>query len=490
MAKQPSTWWLGDSDLSRTIAQQNPWVGKNEVPTVYARERERTLGKELWRALTGARLHRFHLILGPRRVGKTTVMYQTVRHLLREGIPARRLWWLRLDHPVLMRESLGELVGLVREVSKASLEHPVYLFLDELTYARDWDLWLKTFYDENYPVRIVGTSSATAIIRDRLQESGVGRWEEQYLGPYTFNEYLELVGRDVELPSAEAFPELLDAALAGAPVVPNLEKDRRRYLFTGGFPELLLAVETLAGDESALLESQRTLRADAIEKAIYKDIPQAYGVDRPMLLERLLYILAEQVGGILSPTSICGDLEGMSSPTFEKYLSYLERAFLVFTLTNYSGSERARQKRGRKLYFTDGAARNAALQRGLAPSEDPGEMGLLLENLVATHLHTVARQGGGRLHHWRDGNDEVDLVFEDRERLLAFEIGSSSRHHRRGLERWHERYGHKTHGSYLVAASQPATRSGSGGPGTLPLDLLVLLAGAHADELLRRRVGR
>ena len=50
----------------------------------------------------------------------------------------------------------------------------------------------------------------------------------------------------------------------------------------------------------------------------------------------------------------------MSAPTFHKYVSYLERAFLVFTLLNYSGSEMSKQKRGRKLYFVDGAVRNAA----------------------------------------------------------------------------------------------------------------------------------
>ena len=63
---------------------------------------------------------RFHLVLGPRRVGKTTVMYQTVRHLIAAGTPPERLWWLRMDHPVLLRESLGELVRHVIEVSEAS----------------------------------------------------------------------------------------------------------------------------------------------------------------------------------------------------------------------------------------------------------------------------------------------------------------------------------------------------------------------------------
>jgi len=491
MAKGQPHWRLGDDDAYRTILQQNPWANTGEVPRVLARERERPLGQLLWRRLLGGGLRRFQLILGPRRVGKTTVMYQTVRHLLNHGIPAKRLWWLRLDHPLLMRRELGGMIDVLCEVSSASPEAPVFLFLDELTYARDWDLWLKTFYDEQRPVRIVGTSSATAVIRDRLQESGVGRWEEQYLGPYTFNEYLHLVGRDLELPRGRSFHDIVSSAIENPPVLGKIDSERRRYMFTGGFPELLLALQEVDfDDESTLLESQRTLRVDAIERAIYKDIPQAYGVDRPILLERLLYVLAEQVCGILSPTRICGELDGMSAPTFEKYLSYLERAFLVFTLTNYSGSERSKQKRGRKLYFTDGAARNAALQRGLAPIDDPLEMALLLENLIAGHLHAMTRQGVGQLHHWRDGDAEVDLVLEERGRLIAFEIASSSRHHRSGLRALRSRFERRMSGAYLVAPGQPpiaATRSDDG-IGTLPLDLLVLLAGDSAECHLRDRL--
>jgi len=447
------------------------------------------MGRQLWERLISERLLRYQLILGPRRVGKTTVMYQTVKHLLAYGIDANRLWWLRLDHPALMRQELGALVDGVCEVSNASEDAPVFLFLDELTYARDWDLWLKTFYDEKRPVRIVGTSSATSVIREQLQESGVGRWEEQYLGPYTLNEYLELEQRGFRPEVKKSLSETLAAAAVSNPVVKGIDVDRRRFLFTGGFPELLLASSKVDDEEeTALLESQRTLRTDAIERAIYKDIPQAYGVDRPMLLERMLYVLAEQIGGVLSPTNICSELDEVSAATFEKYLSYLERSFVVFTLQNYSGSERSKQKRGRKLYFTDGAARNAALQRGLAPLSDPGEMGVLNENLAATHLHLAARQSGAQLYHWRHGKHEVDLVFAERDRLVAIEIASSKNHHSKGIRAFQERYGKAIDACYLVAPESTARPANGEMIGRLSLDLLVLTAGAYAEHHLRRRL--
>ncbi len=375
-------------------------------------------------------------------------MYQTVKHLLAEGVPRQRLWWLRLDHPLLMEIPLGE---LVRSIFTTTAD-PAYLFLDELTYADKWDLWLKTFYDETWPLRILGSSSSTAALRDRRLESGVGRWEEQYLAPYLFTEYLDLLGRSVTVPVGASLAETIDACIVEGPAVSGLADLRRRFLLTGGFPELLIGGKDHPSDEqSVLLQSQRTLRNDAVERAIYKDIPQTFGVQSPKLLERMLYTLAGQVTGVLSPKTICQGLDGLSQPTFDRYLAYLERAFLVFSLENYSGSEASKQKRGRKLYFVDGAVRNAALQRGLAPLNDAAEMGLLLENLVAGHLHALSQQGQVRVYHWRQGNEEIDLIYDHPERPLAFEIGSSGSHHRRGLQAFVERFPRFQGRAFLVA---------------------------------------
>ncbi len=479
-------------ELLNTVREQNPWREAGEVPPFLAPAMERPLALALPKRLLDDRPRRYQLILGPRRVGKTTVMYQTVRGLLKAGVASNRLWWLRLDHPVLLKNwSLGDLVRAVVRTSQASESSPAYLFLDELVYAKDWDLWLKTFYDEPWPIKVAATSSATAALRERLHESGVGRWQDQYLAPFLFTEYLALSSA---MPRFEAEPTLaatITAAMGLADAGGGLAEHRRRYMFVGGFPELLLhANEARSDDQTLLLQSQRVLRSDAVERAIYKDIPQAYGVNRPMLLERLLYVLAEQIGGILSPSSICGDLDGLSVPTFEAYLSYLERAFLVFTLPNYSESERGRQKRGRKLYFVDGAVRNAALQRGLKPLDHPGEQGVLYENLAASHLHAASQQDGVRLYHWRHRDDEVDLIYDHPESPLAFEIASSATHHVRGLTRLCERHP-KFRGRCFVVApeAEPVAPERSGdGIGSLPLDTLLIASGMFAERRLLHRL--
>ncbi|MCY4665878.1 MAG: ATP-binding protein [Acidimicrobiaceae bacterium] len=490
-------WQPQPSDYQRVYNEQNPWWSTGTVPSAFAPSTERSLARVLWQRLLHNEPRRHQVILGPRRVGKTTVLYQTVRHLIANGVDPRRIWWLRMDHPLLLPASLGDLVQAVLNTSGATEANPMFLMLDEIVYADDWDLWLKTFYDERWPVQIAATSSSTAALRKQRPESGVGRWEEHHLLPCGLDESCHLLGRPHAVVASTTLGATLATLLAGHQAVSTLQGLRAHLLLVGGFPELLVRPFTnvpvpLSGEDIAgqVLESQRVLRSDAVERAVYKDIPQAAGVDNPMMLERLLYVLAGQVTGLLSPTSI-GQQLGIQQPTFDRYLSYLEQAYLVFTLTNYSGSESAVQRRGRKLYFVDSAVRNAALHRGLAPLNDPVEQGILLENLVAATVNALAAHAGVRLHHWRDGNREVDLIYDEPRQPLAFEIASSPNHSLRGLEALVERdyrfYGH----SYLVApqAAVIHPQDGSRGIGMLPLDTFLLAVGAQAQQATLARLG-
>lgn len=486
-----ATWKPDTSDYIRIFQEQNPWHSEEGVvPSALAPPVERPLAQSLHSRLLSEQPRRFQVVLGPRRVGKTVAMYQTVRKLVSSGVHPRRLWWMRLDHPLLMEIPLDELARLVLNITPATNASPLYLFLDELVYAKDWDLWLKTFYDEHRPLRIVATSSASASLRNRRLESGVGRWDEQYLAPYLFPEYLDLVEQFVPLEVKETLSGTLMAAVAQPIDLTHVDVARRRFLLTGGFPELLINNSREGNEEKRLLDSQMLLRGEAVERAIYKDIPQEFGVDSPMMLERLLYLLAGQVTGVLSPTKLCKELNGVSQMTFERYLSYLERAFIVFTLLNYSGNEGSIQRRGRKLYFVDGAVRNAALQRGLAPLSNSEEMGLLLENSAAAHLHALAQQTQQRLFYWRDGSYEVDLILEHPDQPLAFEIGSSATHTRKGLQALMQRHPRFVGGCYLVSPNSPSItpREASDGVGMIPLDVFLIAVGSQTSDALRKRL--
>ncbi|MCE9603408.1 MAG: ATP-binding protein [Planctomycetia bacterium] len=481
-----SKWLPKPADYAATFRTQNPWQSLGVVPAELAPDTQRPLADVLWKTLLDTSSKRHQIILGPRRVGKTTVMYQTVRQLLNRKIVADRVWWLRLDHPLLIDWDLGDMVKQIIKISRATNDAPAYVLLDELTYAKKWDLWLKTFFDEKWPIRIVGTSSATAAVRQRGTESGVGRWHEQYLAPYLFTEYLDLKRITYSVSCEQSLGQTIARLIDQDMPFDALAESRRRFLLTGGFPELLLA-DRRPDEASELLRSQRVLRSDALEKALYKDIPQAFNIQDPTKLERLLYIVAGQMTGVVSPNTISAGLE-MAAATVERYLAYLERAFIVFTLPNFSPSEEAVQKRGKKLYFVDGAVRNAALLRGIAPLSDPAEIGILVENMAASHLRALAYQEDVRLYHWRKKGAEVDLVYDHPDDPLAFEITASRSHGHKGIHAFHEAYPKFRGSSYIVGDFEKGTHPTLDQPGTLPLDLFFLAVGCQERHALESRV--
>lgn len=471
---------------SDAILEQSPWKRSGSVPDVFVPPVELPFVRFLSGRLQSTDgFRRYDLIIGPRRVGKTTVMYQTVSHLLRGGVSPEKVWWLRLDHPLCMAIPLGDLVR--RIVKNRSAGDEAFLFIDELSYSRDWDKWLKTFYDEHWPVKIVATSSAASALTKK-SESGVGRWSERSFRPCLLGEYMGLNGVRADIPVSDdlylTVESVVSGAVSGPP--PETREYRRKLLLVGGFPELLMKESGKRSESDLAFESQRVLREDAIERAVHKDIPQSFGIDNPMLLERFLYTLAGNISGVLSPVKIGSSLK-MSQATFDRYLSYLESTFLVFTLPNYSRSESKVQRRGRKLYFVDGAVRNAALQRGVSLLEDAGETGLLFENMVGAHLRTLCYHTVNRLFYWRDGKDEVDFVYDHPAHPIAVEVASSRNHSRKGLIRFMEKHPQFRGACYIVSPDAVKTHPNSSpdGVGAIPLDQFLLCVSAQAEKAVR-----
>lgn len=481
--------WPSNEELWRIARHQNPWHHSGVVPSWLAPETERWLVKLVTEGLTRNTLRRFQVVLGPRRVGKTTAMHQVVRRLISSGTDPRRIWWFRLDHPALSRMRLGTLMEYALSNSTATREHPLYLMLDEVAHSDDWQLWLKSIYDDHWPVRVAATSSAsTALARGRI-DSGIGRWEEHHLTPYSLTELCALRGVDTSMsvgssPPGESLRNILEDIFR-SPLAPGagdfeIERQRKRLILLGGFPELQTQEPAVPPDfilhSQELARAEAALDSDTIDRVIYRDITSLYDIGDPITLRQMLMLLADQVTGIFSPRSISQDL-GVTHPTVAKYLSYLEQSFLVFTLPNFSAKERKVRRRGKKLFFVDSAVRNAALLRSFQSAVDAEEMGKLMENLVAGALRRIERtHRGARLYYWRSGNLEVDFVLDDPRGPVAIEIGSSAKHSKRGLLSLAERYPQIRGGCYLSAPQAPlrSPRTTSDGIGAIPLDALLL----------------
>lgn len=95
-----------------------------------------------------------------------------------------------------------------------------------------------------------------------------------------------------------------------------------RYLLVGGFPELALAEDDFF--------AQQIMREDIVDKVLKRDLPALYNIRNPLELERIFLYLCNVSSEIVSYDSIAKELNGVSRPTVENYVRYLESANLIY----------------------------------------------------------------------------------------------------------------------------------------------------------------
>ena len=95
-----------------------------------------------------------------------------------------------------------------------------------------------------------------------------------------------------------------------------------RYLQVGGFPELALASNDLM--------AQQIMREDVVDKVLKRDLPSLYNIRSATELERIFLYLCNISSEIVSFTSIAKELGGVTRPTVENYVNYLESANLIY----------------------------------------------------------------------------------------------------------------------------------------------------------------
>lgn len=421
-----------EGSLTALLQTLMPWQGTPEHAAAWRRElpvHQRATVQETLDALLDPQDRRHTLLIGLRRIGKTVVMEQCVAALLDRGIATNRLFWLRLDHPQLADFELGGLQPLMAQVG-ATLEEPAYLFLDEVTAGNNWDRWLKAFYDDKVPVRIVATSSATSMLRPVRRESGAGRWRELQMSPWLVHELAAISGRALPQQGGDLHQALTNQA--DGLVSEAVDRGVQVASQYGGFPELWPATNLQDQFVQSVFRAQERLRSDIVHNAIYRDLALAVGVDRPDKLEQLLQVLAAQVAQVASPHSLAQAI-GTTQPTVDRYLVHLEDIHLLFRLYNYAPTEESVQRRGRKVFLADNAVRNAVLGR-VPWSLTEDDQGHLRENQVAVHLLAYTNRRQTRLYYWRDGNKrEVDFVISDPAAPIAIEVASGKGHKRDGL---------------------------------------------------------
>ena len=177
------------NELISVLQEFNPWwTGQpfSDLP-----DWQRTASQEISRWCENTRSSRSLLLSGPRQVGKTTLFRQAVRNLLKSGAPASQIIYITFDHPLLKLAGINKTIEAWEEIFPGTSDRTQYLFLDEVQFIPDWEVWLKHQVDFKKSRKIAITGSASPL-RSASTESGVGRWETIKLPTLTFKEFLRL----------------------------------------------------------------------------------------------------------------------------------------------------------------------------------------------------------------------------------------------------------------------------------------------------------
>ena len=428
------------------LQSANPWWDEAQVPVSLAPRFEREAVAPIFAALQAAEPGRGLVVLGPRRVGKSTIAYQIVRKLLAAGVAAHDVCFMAFDDPALKFEPLGSLLDLYEARVPKRASETRYLILDEVQFADDWALWLKRLADRKLPYRFLATGSAATALK-KGGAPGLGRWRELVLYPFSFREFTRLRGaetwtfkkhdaieaiearfsaesRQRAFPFAAEIEALEELGPPPADETARLQSALEEYLLRGGFPELARVDD--------LREARRRLRQDILERALGRDLLDVAQVDDPRTLERMFLRICRSPGCLWNETDVSKDL-GITRPTVTRYLRHLEDSYLVFRLPNL-----ARRERGQpKIYLVDSALRQALLGIDRAALVQPEIYGPVLENAVASAL-MASRPAGASVGFWRDGKWECDAVLEvpgTAPWLYEVKRSADARHDLEGLRR-------------------------------------------------------
>jgi uncharacterized protein len=339
------------------------------------------------------------LITGPRQSGKTTLMLWLKEELERRGEPTL---FMNLDVE-WDRPHLESQAALIRKLSLEMGERKGFVFVDEIQRKEDAGRFLKGLYDLRLPYKFIVSGSGSLELKEKIQESLVGRKREFELSTLTLEEF-------VNFRTAYRYSENLHEFF-------QVETEQAHQLLNefmnfGGYPRIVIERK---------LEEKVRLIDEIYRSVLERDVSYLLKVEKTEAFGGLVRLMAGQIGSLINHKELSSTL-GLSFHTVKKYLWYAQKIFLLDLVTPYFRNARKELSRSPVAYFGDLGMRNYPLGV-FGRVENPSETGFVFQNLVYLILKSKAFLGSTRIHFWRSKDKaEVDFIVEQGKRLIPLEV--------------------------------------------------------------------
>ena len=282
-------------------------------------------------------------VIGMRRSGKTSLLWQQVGERLAAG--AERAWLplVSFEDERLLAQSPG--VELLDDLLETFFQLQPQLrtgqprgclFLDEIQRIPGWEGFVRRVMDSE-PIDVVVSGSSAEMLSSEIASSLRGRAVEAVVFPFSFRESLRHLGLEPQQPSHHW------SSAERSQLAHQLEL----YLQRGGFPELQLADE----------RSRRLLLSSYVDSTVLRDVIERHAIRQPLALQWLVRQLLSHGGGSFSLNRLHGALKSQGLAISREHLAelvdHLESAFLIRCLSVVGGSLRRRMTLPRKVYPID-----------------------------------------------------------------------------------------------------------------------------------------
>ncbi|KUG21749.1 hypothetical protein ASZ90_008485 [hydrocarbon metagenome] len=305
------------------------------------------------------------VITGPRRAGKSFYAAHLIAQTGSYG-------YINFDDERLVAvEDYDEIIGAV----KAVYGNPHYLFFDEVQNLPRWEMFVNRLQRQGFRMLITGSNAN--LLSSELSTHLTGRHAAVALFPFSFREYLTISENQKTTTEKK---DALDA-----------------YMEQGGYPEPLLKK----------IDRRDYLRS-LLQSTLYKDIIKRFKIRSVQGIEDLTFYLMSNIAREYSFNALAGVTKCRSVHTIDKYIRYIQEAYLVFSLPRFSFKVKSQAGYNKKIYCTDNGLAVAA---GFRFSENRGA---LYENLVAIALKKEEISGRSSIFYWKSSNnEEVDFVVKE-----------------------------------------------------------------------------
>jgi len=305
------------------------------------------------------------VIAGPRRSGKS--FYGL--HLIQQ---TRSYGYVNFDDERLA--GIGDYDEIISAVN-AVYGNPRYLLFDEIQNLPRWEMFANRLQRQGF--RLLITGSNANLLSSELATHLTGRHSSLVMFPFSFGEYLASAGdQKTEIEKRQALEV---------------------YAEQGGYPEPLLKK----------IDRHDYLRT-LLQSTLYKDIIKRFKIRSIQGIDDLSLYLMSNMAREYSLNALSGVTRCRSVHTVDKYIRYLQEAYLVFSLKRFSFKLKNQAGQNKKIYCTDNGL---AVTAGFRFSANRGS---LYENLVAIALEKAEIAGRISVFYWKGAqNEEVDFVVKE-----------------------------------------------------------------------------